>query len=192
MSEQHPPYIGADNRPDLTVIAGGSGGEQPRDVGTVLGSPTAIKPEKEIEKLIAKEHIKDIFKDHKDFKEHKDHKDHKEHKDHKDHKEQKDQKDHKDPKEHKDQKDHKDPKDHKDQKDHKEQKDQKDHKDPKEHKDQKDHKDLKDHIEKGVHIEKGTHIEVAGPGHVNPGEPVQGGGVSGVVERQSGLAPGKP
>jgi hypothetical protein len=173
MAEGNPPFIPEENRPDLTVIAGGSGAAEPRDVGTVLGT-AAPKP---IEKLIAKEGIKDILKDHKDIKEHKDQKEHK------------DAKDHKDPKEHKDQKDHKDPKDHKDQKDHK---DTKDHKDPKEHKDQKDHKDhkdLKDHIEKAVGIEKSPQIEVVGPGHVNPGDPVQGG-VGGVVDK-TGLTPGK-
>jgi hypothetical protein len=157
MSEPNPPFIAESNRPDLTVIAGGSGGEQPRDVGAVLASPA-----KPIEKAIPKETLKEIFKDHKDFKDFKDNKEHK------------DLKDHKDPKEHKDQKD---PKDHKDQKDHKE---------------QKDHKDFKDHIEKAIHIEKAPQIETVGPVLPKPGEPVEGGGVGGVVERTSGLMPGKP
>jgi hypothetical protein len=138
------PMVGQEDRPDLTVNTEGAAASQPRDLGTILGSSAAAAqklkelPATAIDKVIVKEVLKDVIKDHKDSKDHKDQKDHKEPKDHKDTKDNKDQKDHKDPKEHKDQKDQKDPKEHKDQKD------QKEHKDPKEHKDQKD---LKDHKE---------------------------------------------
>lgn len=138
--------VGQEDRPDLTVNAEGAAGNQPRSLGSILGSSAAAAqklkelPMTAIDKTFIKDTLKDAIKDHKDSKDSKDQKDHKEPKDHKDSKDNKDQKDHKDPKEHKDQKDQKDPKEHKDQKD------IKDHKDPKEHKDQKDVKDHKEHI----------------------------------------------
>lgn len=135
------PLVGQEDRPDLTVNTEGTAGNQPRDLGTILGSAgsPALKakelPSTAVDKAALKDTVKDATKEHKDLKDNKEQKDHKEPKDHKD---TKDQKDHKDPKDTKDQKDQKDPKEHKDQKD------TKDHKDPKEHKDQKD---LKDHKE---------------------------------------------
>jgi hypothetical protein len=187
------PMVGQTDRPDLTVNTEASAGNQPRDLGTILGTSAAAPKIKDTldKATIIKENLKDVIKDQKDSKDHKEQKDHKEPKDHKDTKDNKDQKDTKDPKEHKDQKDQKDPKEHKDQKD------QKDHKDPKEHKDQKDikdHKEILKEVKEGAKevketIKDLTDVATKPDPEVGPG-PVEGGGpseISQLITRVSNL-----
>jgi hypothetical protein len=88
------PFIGSEERPDLTVDTG-AGGETARPLSEIMGSGNFPK-------------FKEFAKEFKDRKEYKDHKDQKDRKDHKD------TKDHKDIKDHKEQIDHKEFKDHKD------------------------------------------------------------------------------
>jgi hypothetical protein len=144
------PFVGQEQRPDLTVNMEGKVGDLTvRDLTTLLGGGGGKVKEVAKEPKDLKEPIKEPIKepkDHKDIKDHKEPKDHKDIADQKAHKDPKDNKDQKEQKDHKDPKDTKDPKDQKDPKDPKEQKDQKDHKDPKDHKDQKDIKDRKEHI----------------------------------------------
>jgi hypothetical protein len=144
------PFIGSDERPDLTLDLDARVGELTvRQLSEILGSAASPAKLKELPQAAKdiKEPIKESTKDPKDHKDAKDHKDPKEHKDQKDNKDQKDPKDQKDQKDQKDPKDHKDQKDQKDQKDPKEPKDHKDNKDHKEPKDTKDHKDIKDRKE---------------------------------------------
>lgn len=181
------PFIGGDQRPDLTIDANQRVGDLTvRDLAGILGSAT-IQKQKELlaDKAIIKETLKEHKdnKDHKDPKEHKDQKDTKEHKDNKDHKEQKDTKDHKDPKEQKDIKDNKD------------------HKDPKEHKDQKDHKEHKeiikefakelilDKVQQIENVPKDLKEQVEVPGNIPPeGDPAAlTSTLQDMIQRISGL-----
>jgi hypothetical protein len=189
------PFVGQEQRPDLTINMEGKVGELTvRDLVSVLGGEAATSA-----KLPDKQVVKEIKEPVKEAKEPKDAKDVKDHKEPKDHKDQKEQKDHKEPKDHKDQKEQKDHKDTKDQKDQKEQKDHKDPKEPKdtkdakdakEPKDTKDHKDLKDRKENiKDHKEPKEPVDLVAkaPGEAGPAAGSGGSEIDALIKRVSGL-----
>ena len=177
------PFIGKEERPDLTIDLNKKVGDLTvRDLQTLLGSGSSATVKQALkETVIDKSPITDkVFKDTtKDNKDLKDTKDNKDQKDTKDHKDPKDTKDHKDPK---DTKDHKDPKDTKDHKDNKDQKDWKD-------KDKdKDHKEIvKDVLIEKLPIKENLEKIPDGPTGPGPEDPGAIPGLEDIIRRLTGL-----